>query len=255
MYRPREWNQEARRRKKQLKRASWFRPADTVLFVPVTPKSELAGRVRRVVEEEGRRINLKVRVVERGGVSLKAHLVRTDLSAGTPCPQGDCMLCLTNPGEGGGLRHHRSGALYAGSCLVCPQEGGEGFTAVYTGETAASGYVRTGEHGKSIEKKEQTNAFAKHLAEHHPAREGDVRCFSFKVLKTFRKALYRQVAEAVKIHGCKATIVMNSRSEWHQPITERVVLTREVREQQPLGRGGGAGEAAGGGGGGRPRGR
>ena len=39
---------------------------------------------------------------------------------------------LTNPGEGGGLRHHRSGALYTGTCLLCPTERGENFTAVYT---------------------------------------------------------------------------------------------------------------------------
>ena len=72
----------------------------------------------------------------------------------------------------------------------------------------------------SIERREEGNAFAKHLADHHPDRKGDYRSFDFKVMKTFQKPLYRQGWEAVKIHGCKATIIMNSRSEWHQPVTE-----------------------------------
>ena len=97
-------------------------------------------------------------------------------------------------------------------------------------------------------KKTHAFAFAKHLADHHQEREGDVRALSFKVLKTFKSSLYRQVWEAVKIHGNTATIILNSRSEWHQPLTERVVFTREVREQAPVMAGGG-----GGGGGGRRR--
>ena len=49
------------------------------------------------------------------------------------------------------------------------------------------------------------NAFAKRLADHHQDREGDFRAFAFRVLKTFKSSLYRQVTEAVKIHGSKAS--------------------------------------------------
>ena len=48
-----------------------------------------------------------------GGVSLKSHLVRTDLSARTPCQQEDCVLRA------------------------------EGFSVAYVGETGASGYIGT----------------------------------------------------------------------------------------------------------------
>ena len=71
LYRPREWMEEERRKRKRLKRAAWFRPADTVLFLPVTPGSHLANTARSVVEEEGKRLGIKVRVVERAGTSLK----------------------------------------------------------------------------------------------------------------------------------------------------------------------------------------
>ena len=80
---------------------------------------------RKVVEEERKRLDIKIRVAERAGTSLRQDLVRTDLSAGFPCPQGDCPICLTNPGQGGGLRHHRSGVMYTGTCLVCPAQHGE----------------------------------------------------------------------------------------------------------------------------------
>ena len=233
-----------------MKKAAWYRPADTVLFVPATPGSELIRRVRMVAQEEGRRLGVSIRCVERAGLSLKQQLVRTDLSAGNPCPQGDCMLCITNPEESGGLLHHRSGTLYSASCTICPVNG---FTAVYTGESGYSGYVRTGEHRTAILGRDQTNPFARHLREHHADREGDTRTFMFRVVKTFTKALIRLVSEAVKIHGCGATFILNSRAEWHQPAIERVFFTREAPGQQPQegGRDGGRGGRRNRGGGGR----
>jgi hypothetical protein len=202
---------------------------------------------RTVVQEEGRRLGVSVRVVETAGVSLRQQLVRTDLSAGEPCPQEDCQLCATDPASGG-LRHHRSGAVYSGSCKICPAEQGEGFTAQYWGETGFSAYTRLQDHGKSIRRKEEDNAFSKHLAEHHPEQEGEEGHFAFKVERTFAKPIPRQVTEAVKIHGSKADIILNSRSEWEQPVTDRVVVTRNLPEmgegrgqESRRGRGRGAG--------------
>jgi hypothetical protein len=247
LYRPREWREAERRRKKGLRRAAWYRPADTVLFLPTTPNSELAEMARKVLEQEGGRLGVQVRVVETAGVSLRQQLVRTDLGSGAPCPQGDCMLCITNPAQGGGLRHHRASSLYTGTCKLCQEERGEDFTAVYTGESGFSAYTRTLEHREGIMKKKEDNGFAKHLAEYHPAREGDTEAFQFAVERTFRKPMERQVSEAVAIHTCGADLVLNSKSEWEQPATERVVMTREPRESQPVGRGGrGRGERGGG---------
>ena len=62
--------------------------------------------------------------------------------------------------------------------------------------------------------------------------------------RTFQKPMERQVSEAVAIHTCQADLVLNSRSEWEQPVTERVVMTREPRESQPAGRGRGRGRGA-----------
>jgi hypothetical protein len=247
LYRPRAWQQEERRKAKQLKRAAWHRPADTVLFVPATPDSKLAEQARRVLEEEAGRLAVSVRVVETSGVSLKRQLVRTDLASGEPCRQGDCPACLSNPGQGGGLRHQRSGALYTGTCLLCPQQGRG--TAVYSGESGFNGYTRLCTHRDEIRRQDQKNAFAKHLREEHPEVEGEESAFSFDVARTFRKPMERQVAEAVAIHGCQADSVLNSKSEWEQPATERLVVTRELPDRDaggaagrgPRGRGAGRG--------------
>ena len=65
---------------------AWFRPADTVLRVPYTPGSDLARGVRGVVEEEARRLQLQVKVVEGGGIPLRRRVVTSDLARGQPCP-------------------------------------------------------------------------------------------------------------------------------------------------------------------------
>ena len=72
------------------------------------------------------------------------------------------------------------------------------------------------------------------LGERCPGRQGYIAAFKFAVLKTFRKSLYRQVAEAVKIYGSQATIVLNSKAEWHQPSIDRVVVTRDLPERQQV---------------------
>ena len=70
------------------------------------------------------------------------------------------------------------------------------------------------------------------MAECHPGREGQVKAFQFRVARTYRRSLVRQIWEAVRIHGCKATIILNSKAEWEQPLVERVVVTRDLPEQQ-----------------------
>ena len=60
--------------------------------------------------------------------------------------------------------------------------------------------------------------------------EGQEGHFYFKVEQTFAKPMPRQVTEAVKIHRSQADIILNSRSEWEQPVTDRVVVTRNLPE-------------------------
>ena len=116
---------------------------------------------------------------------------------------------------------------------------------MYTGESGFSGYERLADHQKDIRKKDQSNAFAKHLREDHPEVEGGDSTFNFDVVRTFRKPMERQVAEAVAIHTCQADTILNSKSEWEQPATERLVVTRELPDQEARGAAAGRGRGAG----------
>ena len=69
LYRPRQWKEDERRRARR------FRPADAVLILPATLDSLLADKAREVVNQEGKRLGLNVKVVERAGFSLKQQLV------------------------------------------------------------------------------------------------------------------------------------------------------------------------------------
>ena len=93
------------------------------------------------------------------------------------------------------------------------------------GESGYNGYTRLDEHTVDIKAGIPSNAFAKHLLEDHPTataleRQGAI---SFKVLRTFEKHLERQVAGAVAIQNCKA--------EWEQPAVERLIVTRDLPDQ------------------------
>ena len=51
----------------------------------------------------------------------------------------------------------------------------------------------------------------------------------FSAKSTFSKPLERQVTEGISITNSKADLIMNSKSEYHQPAVQRVQTTREVR--------------------------
>ena len=64
LFRPREWQKEERRRKKMVRKAAWYRPADCVGFYPPTPRGELVSEINEMLKEEGRRIKVNLRAVE-----------------------------------------------------------------------------------------------------------------------------------------------------------------------------------------------
>ena len=89
--------------------------------------------IQEIVDEEGERLDLTVKIIETGGQTLRSQLVRTDLSG---CLMSDCNLCES--GAGGGS-HTRKGCVYSRTCKVCEKEG---ISAKYFGESGRSGYHR-----------------------------------------------------------------------------------------------------------------
>ena len=155
-------------------------------------------------------------------MSLKNLLVRSDLT-GCPIPSPLCLYCES--GAGGGS-HTRGGVVYTGQCLACRDNNTK---ATYHGESGFSAAKRGEEHKRDIDNADLSNAFAKHLHIHHPERERDSSTFEFKVVRTFRKPLDRQVFEGIRIHHDQSDILMNSKAEFNQPAATRVTTVREVR--------------------------
>ena len=246
LFRPREWQQEERRKGKMVKKSSWYRPADCVGFYPPTPRGELNQEINKVLKEEGRRIGFNLRAVETGGVSLAKMLVKPDLKRGEPCGRPGCVLDQTSGGAGG--PHNVASCLYRGSCNLCDAIGE---TGEYWGESGFCGSHRTSQHDMDVVNRKETNAFAKHLAVFHPNEQGNIANFNIQVESLFKKPLTRQKTEAVKIQSSTATHRMNSKAEHRQPAMLRVRLTRENDDPDPdqdqAGRGGGRGGGAAGG--------
>ena len=53
----------------------------------------------------------------------------------------------------------------------------------------------------AIRRKDEENAFAKHLAIHHPGRKGDTEAFKFTLEEVHGKPLPRLCLESVHIHN------------------------------------------------------
>ena len=222
LFRPRDWQKDERRKHKLARKVSWYRPADCVGFFPPSPRGELVSEINKVLEEEGRRIGVRMKAIETGGLSLAKQLVKPDLRRGEPCGRPGCVLDRTSGGAGG--PHNIPSSLYRGGCKLCEAAGESG---EYWGESGFSGCHRCGGHDTDVVARKETNAFAKHLALFHPDHQGDITNFDIQVMGVFQKPLTRQKTEAIKIQSSTATHRMNSKAEHRQPAMLRVQLTRD----------------------------
>ena len=221
LYRPKQWERAIRDKRKTTRKTSWFRPHHSVLYVPATPEGTFAEGIRRIVNEEGSRIDLRIRVVERGGRKL-CNMFSAPLNH-TSCGQPDCFAELDGSSSTSlGAQHDRAGAVYNVKCRVCA-------SSEYWGETGHSGYTRGNEHLNDIRlRRTEKSALARHLEQHHPEDVGNPTLFNFTVKRTFKKPMYRQIMEGVKIRNSQAEELMNSRDEWVPPATVRAMWSNQL---------------------------
>ena len=205
-----------------MRKAAWYRPADCVGFYPPTPRGELANEIGKVLKEEGERINMRLRAIETGGLSIGKQLVRPDLKAGEPCGRPGCVLDKCSGGAGG--PHNVPSVVYRGVCKLC---GVTEVSSEYWGESAFSGSYRSGIHESDVESRKETNAFYKHLEIFHPESQRDIVHFDIQVQSVHKKSLSRQKTEAVKIQSSTANNLLNSKAEHRQPALLRVRMVRE----------------------------
>ena len=197
--------------KKLVKEKKWH-GKETVLFVQATPREELRRRVQEVCDESG----MKVKVVERGGRTVRQFLQRSDVCSGESCGREECWMCATDGGKG---MCHKEGVGYSINCGKCEENG---TTAVMHGETGRSGRVRVNEHHKALTKRKDSNLW-EHCLEVH---NGDIVDFKCRVTGTFKEdPLSRQLDEAIRLQK-EEGIVMNDKNEWTRPAGFTVMARR-----------------------------
>ena len=59
-------------------------------------------------------------------------------------------------------------------------------------------------------------------------REGEQPNYRMDVKESFKNPTQRQITEGVAIHGSKDTVTMSTKNEWVQPVTSRLVVSRQV---------------------------
>ena len=203
----------------------WHRKGgyDVPVFVPSTPKSELATRIKHMEEVSGRNGQrcIRFRVVETGGVSLRQMLQRSNPWAGKKCGRDDCFPCTS--GDKGG-ECGRSNVTYRIACVGC---GEEGIASEYKGETGRTAYARGKEHLDDLAKKKACSPLWSHCQTDHESQQEE---FKMEVTGMFKTSLPRQLTEGVQIHNFPGRLI-NRRSEWRLPGVARTEVSRNVRKE------------------------
>ena len=206
LYRPKTWKTLEREKERKEKKNNWYKKGgyDSVMFVPATPGSVLMKKYRNEVEKSG----LKIRIVEKAGMSLKQQLQRSDPFKPLRCGREDCFVC-TSGGKGSCKSMEVN---YLISCEDCEEMESE---RNYKGETSRTSYVRGGEHLDDFEKKREKSVLWKHCRDKHNGQvEG--RKFRMDVLGVYKEdAMLRQIAEAVRIQESPTGTLMNDKTEWN----------------------------------------
>ena len=238
LYRSRKQILEDRSKRKHSK-ISWWKTGkqnfNTVLFVPPTPGGILAKKMRERQAQLSKNSKLKIKVVEQGGVKIKSLLSKADPFPTQDCISERCPVCRTTAftelGKKSQFRTPCSamGVGYSVTCVNCEKLGRK---SSYEGETGRPARVRFAEHISELERKVENNPLQKHTNLEHPTTQG---LFRFKILKKFRDPLTRQANEGVRIQDVgQSQNILNSKSEFNHPPTNRVSVIKNRRLQQSV---------------------
>ena len=188
---------EVKRLDKTEKRRGWYgKKYESVMFIQPTEGSELKKRVQLLA----RKHKIKVKVIEKAGLTMKKALQRSDPYPKKVCERADCVVCrLGRPGE-----CRERGCGYE---LKCKSDGKK-----YVGQTGRSVNERVSEEIAQWEKKDQKSPLWKHDELCHQGQGFEV---EVKVKdKNFGKPTRRLITESVKIEQLKASEAMNGKREW-----------------------------------------
>ena len=145
LYRDRHWNKTGRLRQKANRKTNWLSKDgyDTVIMVNSTHGGELARAYQQVVDANPGPVKIKIQ--EKGGISVKSIVHNTNPNKTKGCDAGDCLPCK----NGGGGECHKNSVGYELTCDVC------GADVCYVGETGQNAYTRGMKHIENYKNKRE----------------------------------------------------------------------------------------------------
>ena len=183
--------------------------------------------MREVVDRLSGLLGFTMRVTERGGTQLAGLLSNKNLWSGTKCGRGECRPCQQTEEQLENCK--RRNILYESECQRCNGPEGEQDMevndkreqpSIYVGESCRSLCERSSEHWADAKAKKDTSHMIDHHLKEHGG-EGEI-SFKFRVVKSFRSSLDRQVAEAIRIY--RRGLVLNRKGEYNRCGLTRMVL-------------------------------
>ena len=162
LYRPKEYERNARRVEKQKKKHSWANSGGYIapIFVPPTPNGDLANELKQIAESEAE-AGVNFRIVETGGRSIKSMIQKSNPTGTSGCEDGDCLPCRTGKGSGGNCRC--CGINSQVECQLCPPDR----KCLYHGESARNLYTRGREHEANYMAGRAKSFMQKHQVKEH----------------------------------------------------------------------------------------
>ena len=168
-----------------------------VTYLQATPGSELAKKIQTLMK----RLKIKMKIVERTGVTIKGLLQRSNPFGVNHCNRGTCRLCE----EGNEVECRSRGCVYVYECVECGRK--------YCGQTGRSVYERHREHMEAWDQGVDDCPLQRHSNLFHNGERYNV---DLKVVaRCYGKPSRRMITEAVMIGEIPDDHTMNNKSEWN----------------------------------------
>ena len=196
-----------RRKNRKEKRKNWFSKDgkhETVMFVEATENSELKYKVQAAAK----RNKIKVKVLEKSGISMKSILQKSDPFDKIDCQRRECVMCnstdvITE------VDCRSRGCVYEMVCSLCKDKLKN---EKYRGQTGRSMYERMKGHFQDWNGKDDTSALLKHANDNHNGSDFPIEIDV--VARCFGKPTCRLITESVLIDDMDPAESMNRKEEW-----------------------------------------
>ena len=140
-------------------------------------------------------LSRRVKIVEKTGTKL-SQVLSGNPWRGENCKRERCKVCQTR--DEGTISCRTRSVLYLNTCGTCKEAGAK---TVYIGETGRSSSERLQNHyddRRLVSKREKSHMYQHWTQDHQDMDEVDVN-WKFKIVKSYRSPLMRQISEAIRI--------------------------------------------------------